>query len=102
MNSDATDLHSNCELQEERLKEGCTLLSSFNEFAFAGSMQKHDGFKAHNVLEKSVHDVTKCTICNCFARQNTIRYTTAHCSSACPNLDNTEHWQQRVSRRFLR
>jgi len=64
MKSEATDLHSNCELQEERLKEGCTLLSGFNEFTVAGSMQTHDGFKAQSVLAKSVHDITKRTICN--------------------------------------
>lgn len=87
-----------------RLKEGCTFLSGFNEIRVAGSMKTYDGFKAQSVLAKSVHDVTKCTTCNCPACQNTIRYTTMHRPSACPNLDNTEHWQQRVCaiHRFLK
>lgn len=97
-NSGATDLHSSSKLQDERLKEGYTFFSASNEITFtvAGSLATHDGFKAQSVLAKSVHDVTKCTIRNCSASQSTIRYSTLHCPSACPNLDNTEQWQQRV------
>jgi len=100
----ATDLHSSSQLQEERLKEGCAFLSGFNEITVAGSMKTQDGFKAQSVLPKSVHDFTKCTMCSCFVCQHTIRYITMHRPSARPNLDNTEHWQQRVcvSHRFLK